>query len=145
MILKLVIWMIFLAFFHAKQEIEIEGKNGWARNLPTFRINNRLTRILIAKELTGYHIFMLLMFLLIFHLPLFFIRVSIQNECILLGLMSFYWVIEDFLFFIFNPHFGIKKFRKKYISWHKRFLFGIPYSYYSGLIIGGILIYLGIK
>lgn len=145
MIIKITIWMIILAYFHACQEREIEGKAGWARHLPTFRINIFITKLLLAKEITGYHLYMLLMFLTIFHLPFLFIPISIKNEMILLGLMSYYWVIEDFLFFIVNPHFGIKKFKKGSISWHKRWcIFNlIPVSYFWGIFLGTILLILG--
>lgn len=143
MIIKLSIWMLILAFLHACQESEIEGKAGWARHLPTFRINVFLTKFLIGKEITGYHIYMLLMFLVIFHLPLFFIRFNLKNELIILGLINYYWVIEDFLFFIVNPHFRLQNFKKEKISWHKRWFLGLPNSYWWGMIVGTILLLLG--
>ena len=65
MIIKFFIWMLILAYFHARQEGEIEGKAGWARHLPTFRISTFITKLLLNKEITGYHIFLLLMFLYI--------------------------------------------------------------------------------
>jgi len=146
MILKIFIWMIILAFFHSHQETEIEGKAGWARHLPTFRINIFITKFLLAKEITGYHLYMLLMFLTIFHLPLLFVPFNIKNELIILGLINYYWVVEDFLFFVVNPHYGIKRFKKEYISWHKRWVFNfIPVSYAWGMIIGTFLLLLGGK
>ena len=145
MIIKMFIWMLLLAFFHAKQETEIEGKAGWARHLPTFRINIFITKLLIGKEITGYHIYMLLMFLVIFHLPLFFIPFTWRNESTIMGLMSIYWVIEDFLFFIVNPHFRLKNFCKSKICWHKRWCLWdlIPVSYVYGVFIGILLLILG--
>jgi hypothetical protein len=135
--------MLLLAYLHARQETEIEGKAGWARHLPTFRINIFIIKLLLNKELTGYHVFMLLMFLTIFHLPLIFIPFTLKTECIILGFMSFYFIIEDFLFFVVNPHFGLKNFKKGKISWHKRFLGFLPYSYWWGIIIGTVLLILG--
>lgn len=143
MILKIIIWMFILAYLHARQETEIEGKAGWARHLPTFRINIFITKLILGKELTGYHIFMLLMFLTIFHLPLLFIPFNWKTECIIMGFMSYYWILEDFLFFIVNPHFGLCKFKKGCISWHKRFCFYLPVSYWSGFAIGTILLLIG--
>jgi hypothetical protein len=139
------IWMLILAYLHAKQETEIEGKAGWARHLPTFRINVFITKLLIGKEITGYHIYMLLMFLIIFHLPLLFIPFTWKNECIVMGLISVYWVIEDFLFFIVNPHFTLKNFCKSKICWHKRWCLWnlMPVSYIWGIIVGSILLILG--
>lgn len=143
MILKIIFWMIFLAFFHASQEREIEGKAGWARHLPTFRINIFLTKLLIGKEITGYHIYMLLMFLTIFHGIFIAIPFSIKKELIILGLMSYYWILEDFLFFIVNPHYRFKNFKRGKISWHKRWFLGLPYTYWWGMIIGTTLLLLG--
>jgi len=37
-LLGLAMWLVVLAFFFAKVEIHIEGRNGWAANLPTWRI-----------------------------------------------------------------------------------------------------------
>lgn len=144
MTIKIFVWMLILSFFHALQEREIEGKAGWARHLPTFRINIFLTKLLIGKEITGYHIYMLLMFLVIFHGIFITIPFSIQKELFILGLMSYYWVIEDFLFFIVNPHYRFKNFRQGKISWHKRWIFKfIPVSYVWGIIIGTTLLLLG--
>jgi len=143
MIIKIITWMIILAFFHALQEREIEGKAGWARHLPTFRINVFVIKLLIGKEITGYHIFMLFMFLTIFHGLFISVPLSIKKELIILGLMSYYWIIEDFLFFIVNPHYRFKNFKKGKISWHKRWFVGLPYSYWWGIIIGTTLLLLG--
>jgi hypothetical protein len=142
--IKIFIWMIILALFHACQEREIEGKNGWARRLPTFRINIFLTKILIGKEITGYHIFMLLMWIIIFHGIFLFTSFTIKTEAIILGLLSYYWVIEDFLFFIVNPHYRLMNFRPGKIKWHRRWVFNfIPVSYAWGLIIGTALLLYG--
>lgn len=145
MIIKMFVWMIILAYFHACQETEIEGKAGWARHLPTFRISVFITKLLFAKEITGYHIYMLLMFLTIFHLPILFIPFNLKLECQIIGLLCFYWTIEDFIFFLVNPHFGIQRFRKGCISWHKRWcIFNlIPVSYFWAIILGTLLLYLG--
>ena len=144
MIIKMTIWMLILAYFHAKQETEIEGKAGWARHLPTFRINIFITKFILAKEITGYHIFLLLMYITIFHGIYLFQPYALKTELIIFGLLNWYFVIEDFLFFVVNPHYGIKKFRKGYISWHKRWIFNfIPISYAVGIIIGTSLLLLG--
>jgi len=144
--IKYYIWLIILAFFHSLQEIQIEGKNGgWARHLPTFRINVFLTNILLGKGLSGYHLFMLLMFITIFHGIFLFEQWSWKLEALSFGLLSFYFVIEDFLWFVFNKHYGIKKFRKGKINWHKRWMLGLPTSYWWGIIIGVLLVYLGIQ
>lgn len=142
--IRIFIWMTILALFHALQETQIEGREGWARHLPTFRINVFLTKLLIGKDISGYHIFMLIMWLVIFHGVFLFQPWTLKTEYMIMGFFSFYWVIEDFLFFIVNPHYGIKSFRPNHIEWHKRWVFNfIPVSYVWGIILGGILLYLG--
>jgi hypothetical protein len=144
MTFKILIWIIILALFQALQECQIEGKAGWARHLPTFRINIFITKFILAKEITGYHIFLLLMYITIFHGIYLFQPYALKTELIIFGLLNWYFVIEDFLFFVVNPHYGIKKFRKGYISWHKRWIFNfIPISYAVGIIIGTSLLLLG--
>lgn len=143
MILKIFIWMFILALCHAFQETQIEGKNGWARHLPTFRIDAFLTKLLIGKEITGYHIFLLLMYITIFHGVFLFEPWSWQRESLIFGYFSLYFVLEDFLFFIVNPHYTLKSFKKGKIEWHKRWVWGLPYSYWWGLIVGIGLLYLG--
>jgi hypothetical protein len=142
--LKIIFWILVLAFFQALQETQIEGKAGWARHLPTFRISTFVTKIFLSKEITGYHIYMLLMFVTIFHGIFLFQEWSIKNELLIFGLLNWYFVIEDFLFFIVNPHYRFKNFRKGKISWHKRWIFNlIPVSYAWGMIIGTGLLLLG--
>lgn len=144
MILKIFIWMIILAFFHSLQETQIEGKNGWSRHLPTFRINIFLTKLLIGKDISGYHIFMLIMWFVIFHGIFLFQSWTLKTEYMIMGFFSCYWVIEDFLFFIVNPHYGIKSFRPNKIDWHRRWVFNIiPVSYVWGIILGVTLLYIG--
>jgi hypothetical protein len=145
MIIKIFIWMIILAFLHALQETQIEGNAGWARHLPTFRISTFVTKLLLNKEITGYHIFMLSMWIVIFHGIYLFQPINVKTELTILGLLNWYFIIEDFLFFVVNPHYGIKKFKKGHISWHKRFFCFLPVSYWWGMIIGTGLLILGGK
>jgi hypothetical protein len=136
--------MIILALFHSLQETQIEGKAGWARHLPTFRISTFITKLLLNKEITGYHIFMLLMYITIFHGIYLFNPWTLKTEFTIFGLLSWYFIIEDFLFFLVNPHYGISKFKKGSISWHRRWILRyIPVSYIWGTIVGTILLLIG--
>lgn len=143
MFIKLIIWSVIMAIIHALWEIQIEGTDGWARKLPTFRINVFISKLLFGKELTGYHIFMLLLFVTIFHAPFLFADFSFKTEMIVIGFLSCYFVLEDFLWFCFNKHYTIKRFKKGKISWHRRWAFGLPVSYWWGTILGISLIYFG--
>jgi hypothetical protein len=55
--IKQYIFTLVLAIITALWEIQVEGKEGWAKQLPTFRINVFFRKLLGGKPLTGYHIF----------------------------------------------------------------------------------------
>lgn len=142
----LLLFTIIITFFHALEELEIEGrtKHGWARNLPTKRFCNKFTLFLVGKELTMYHIYLVLRVFLFYHMTFIFSAWTIKKELNVLAFISFYFVLEDFLWFLLNPKFRLSQFKKKYISWHKRWAGNfIPVSYVYGILIGIILILLG--
>lgn len=143
----IILYLILLAAIHAKLELMIEGKRmGWAFNLPCWRVDNIITRLILGKEITGYHWYMCLMFLLLFHSPFLFITWTLSNELKILGFYFLYWIAEDFLWFIENPYFRFRNFRKGRIYWHKRWIGKrIPVSYLISMIIGSLLLILGGK
>jgi hypothetical protein len=141
--IKYFIFTLILAIITALWEIQAEGHDGWARNLPTFRINVFFKKLLGGKSLTGYHIFLLLLFITVFH-GLFINELGTWKiECTIIGLVSWFFVIEDALWFIFNPHYTLKKFCKGKIDWHRRWFCKLPITYWWGMIIGTMLFLLG--
>jgi hypothetical protein len=141
--IKIILYIIILAALHGKLEIQIEGDAGWAKNLPCKKFNNKFLDLILGKGITAYHIWMLILFLFIFHMPFLFIEWSIKQELFTLGLFCFYFIIEDLFWFIEHEKYGIKKFRKNCIDWHRRFFCGLPYSYIGGIILGIVLLLLG--
>jgi len=140
----IILYLIILAALHAKLELMIEGsRSGWAWSLPCWRINNKLTELIIGKELTGYHFYLLLLFLFIFHSPFMFINWSVKKELFSLGCFSFYWVVEDWFWFLENSYYGLRNFKKGRIFWHKRWICGLPVSYIFGILVGSILFTIG--
>ena len=136
--------MVLLAFLLAKWEIQIEGKEGWAAKLPGWRVEKgRLVRLAGGRPITGYHVFMTLFLIALVHLPLFFVSWSWRLESLLIGFYLGMLLLEDFLWFVFNPHYGIKRFRKGKIWWHKRWWGPVPDFYWILLIIVVLLIYFG--
>lgn len=133
-------FLILLAAIHAKMELMSEGKMGWGLRFPCWRINNALIRLLIGKELTGYHFYMCIMFLLLFHSPYLFIVYTLKRELTIIGLYFWYWVFEDFFWFIESKNYGLRNFKPGRIYWHKRWLGKIPVSYWWGMIIGTLLL-----
>jgi hypothetical protein len=86
---------------------------------------------------------MTLFLIAIVHLPLFFLSWSWRLESLLLGFYVGMVFLEDFFWFVLNPHYGIKNFRKGRIWWHKDWWGPVPALYWPLLIIVIVLIYLG--
>jgi hypothetical protein len=144
MIIGLLVFMVFLAFILALWEIQIEGKDGWAAKSPGWRIEKEwVMKLTGGRPLTGYHVFMNVFLIAIVHLPLFFVPWMWRLECLLLGLYVWMVFVEDFLWFVLNPYYGIKNFRKGKIWWHKEWWGPVPALYWILLAITVILIYLG--
>jgi hypothetical protein len=136
-----VVYLLISALVLARLEIEIEGPHGWAEKLPTWRISNRWTRLLLgARPLTGYHFWLLIFVLLMVHVPMA-VQTSSWSWGMELRVSSFYiffWIVEDFLWFVINPAYGIRRFRPEHIWWHaKNWWWVMPRDYWVfGLIAG---------
>ena len=128
------------ALLFAMVEIEIEGKNGWAVNLPTwFRRTPFYARVfaflLSGKPLTGYHALMFFIPFVSFHVGLVFGQPwSWGLEVRILASYLVWNVTWDFLWFLLNPHFGWARFRKGEIWWHAGPWLGrLPIDYVNAL------------
>ena len=114
MIIGYLAFMIFMALILALWEIQIEGKDGWAAKTASWRIEKGwVLKFTGGRPLTGYHVFMTLFMLGIIHLTLFFTPWSWQLELLLIGFYMGMVLIEDFFWFVLNPHYGIKNFRRE--------------------------------
>ncbi len=144
MIIGFLVFMAFLAFLLALWEIQIEGKDGFAAKLPTWRLEKgRLVKLTGGRPITGYHLFMVLFLIALVHLPLFFVPWSWRLESLLIGFFIGMLLLEDFLWFVLNPHYGIKNFRKGKIWWHPRWRGPVPDFYWVLFVIVVVLVYLG--
>jgi hypothetical protein len=135
-----------LAGFFAKVEIAIEGANGWAVGLPTWRIESHwlLDWFWGGRPMTGYHAWMLPFSALIMHLPLLFSwRWSWRLEARCLGAICLFWVVEDALWFALNPAFGWESLRpgNPLVWWHKRWALGLPIDYWIFTMVGLALLW----
>jgi hypothetical protein len=112
-----------LALLFAAVEIEIEGAHGWAARLPTWRrTSGRAARIFAivmnGRPLTGYHLFML-------PLPLVFLHVtyvdgrdwSWEDEARTLATYLAFAIAWDYLWFVLNPAWGFRRFRRGAVWW----------------------------
>lgn len=149
MIISFIFFILLASFVLAMLEIQIEGKDGWAQNLPTWRMKNKFTRLLYGDlELTGYHFWLILTLLWFLHSVFILTSAwSLSLELIILSAFCFIWMVEDFLWFVLNPAYGIKKFAKPYISWHHKWMGPIPISYpkffMAGIILFGLSFFTG--
>lgn len=120
-------------------EIQIEGPAGWAANLPTWRLKNSwLARLFPGRPLTGYHLWILVFIVVVAHLPFAFgLPLTWQTELRAIAFILLFWVAEDFLWFVLNPHFGIRRFRPQHIPWHRQAWWWIaPRDYWIALTVG---------
>jgi len=149
MILLLAVYIFVLSLLFALLEIEIEGKFGWAEKLPTWYKKSGFSRIFSffnsKKPLTGYHLFLLLFIFLIVHMSFIMgLTWSLAKELQLLALYVIFLTLEDFLWFVFNPYYGLKNFKKNKIWWHAdcKWILGLfPNVYINAVIMAGLLYY----
>ena len=137
-------FMAFMALILALWEIQIEGKDGWAANSPGWRIEKGwLVKVTGGRPITGYHFYMIIFIIALVHLPLFFVSWSWRLECLQLGFYLGMVLVEDFLWFVLNPYYGIKSFRKGKIWWHKTWWGPVPALYWILLVLVILFIYFG--
>lgn len=135
------LFWFFVAMMFAAVEIEIEGKHGWAEKTSTwFRTQGIAARlyglVMGGKPLTGYHLFMFFLPLLVFHSHFVMgVQWSLAREFLVLA-MYFAWMPTwDYLWFVLNPFYGVEKFKKQNVWWHGRshWLFNVtPLDYLFG-------------
>lgn len=138
----LILWPFILLFsvVTALMEIQIEGGNGWARCLPSWRFApSWLRKVLNGKDLTGYHVYLNLHLFILFHLPIVLMGWSWTLELTILFLLSTSMLCEDFLWFILNPHFGWPSFASANISWFTRWVGPLPLDYYFWIAVSATL------
>ena len=142
---KIVMFIFILAGLLAKLELQIEGKRaGWAAMLPCWKKQNKFINTMLGnKPLTGYHMWLMITYLFMFHSPYLFIPFTLKTELILMGFFFWFWILEDFFWFLENDAFKLKNFKKGQIGWHKRWIFGLPISYIWGMSMGTGLLVLG--
>lgn len=115
------LFVIMVATLFALIEIQIEGADGWAEKLPTWRVKNKLTQFFLGgRPLTGYHLFFFSFILSVAHLPygLGFLAPTWAAELRIAAFIIFFFIVEDFLWFVLNPAFGLSKFKASQIWWH---------------------------
>lgn len=137
-------FMVLLAVILALWEIQIEGADGWAAKLPAWRITKGFFfKLMGNRPVTGYHLYLSCFLIAAAHFPLFFVPWTWRLECLLIGFYIGMGLVEDFLWFVFNPHYGIKNFRKGKIWWHKTWWGPVPSLYYYLAVLTAAGLFLG--
>ncbi len=137
-----------LAFVFAKVEIQIEGSDGWAANLPTWRIEKHwlLDVFFGGRPLTGYHAWCLPFVLGVFHLPMAMLWTwSWPLEARAMAAFMIFWIVEDLLWFLLNPAWGWRRFNRQEVRWHKHWLLGFPTDYWTFAVVAAILLWFGYR
>jgi len=141
-----VIYFFAIAILLAILEIQIEGDQGWASKLPTWkpkagsRLDKIFRKISGQKELTGYHTALMVFLLLVFHLVFIWNwHWTIWQELELLAMFVLFTQVWDFLWFILNPKFSLHKFNKDNVWWHKKWWGWMPLDYYLGIFFSALL------
>lgn len=132
------LYLFALCWILAKVEIEIEGARGWAVSLPTWRWEPEWwLNLTNGKAVTGYHLWLTLFLIGVFHLPLVFSGFSreLWAKCV-----SSYLLITaawDLQWFSWNPAWGLKRFMTTQIPWFRRKLLGFPVDYFAAVAASG--------
>jgi len=143
------IYLFVSALMLAYLEVQIEGKNGWAGRLPTWRASGKwygklYQRVMGGKELTGYHIGVFGFVFLFLHYPFFAggFNWSLFGELWVLSIFFLFSVVWDYLWIIINPHYGVIRRRPQNdVIWHRHWWGPFPRDYYFGLLFSALALY----
>ena len=117
------IFVLVYAALFAMLEIEIEGPHGWAERLPT---------VPVVGKFTGYHCVMNVMVVF----TLLYALLPALGAWATLFFVVGWFLIEDFVWFVLNPSFGICNYTRDKVKWHGPYWpFGIPLHNFIGLAV----------
>lgn len=123
MVWSAAIFVLVYAALFAMLEIEIEGPHGWAARLPT---------VPVVGKFTGYHCVMNVMVVI----TLLYALLPRLGAWATLFFVVGWFLIEDFVWFVLNPGFGICNYTRDKVKWHgSHWPFGIPLHNFIGLAV----------
>lgn len=132
-------YVFMLALTLAYLEVQIEGSNGWASALPTWRTQDpRWTWLAGGRPITGYHVALNLLLLMFFHWPFVLKRWTLRAEFIVLQAFVLLAVVWDYLWFVLNPAYGPARFFARDVWWYKSWAGWVPVEYWLGLLIAAL-------
>lgn len=81
--------------------------------------------------MTGYHICLVALLILMLHFAfVLFAEWELKKELLVLGAFFGIFLVEDFSWFVLNPHYGLRRFRKSEIWWHPTWWGPVPDFYW---------------
>jgi len=129
--------LFFWSFGLAGIEIEIEGGVGWAERLPTWyfkrgRVGQVYGWVMGHRPLTGYHVYAFTIPLLILHLPYVMgVHWTLANELRTIATYFVLAVVWDYLWFVLNPAYTVRRFRRGAVWWFEvPWIWRFPLDYY---------------
>ena len=141
------LYLFVSAFALAFLEVQIEGRDGWAAQLPTWRPKGKwyarfYERFMGGKELTGYHIGVFGFVLLFLHYPYLGVAPTLAQELWVLSLFFLFSIVWDYLWIVINPHYGVwRRQPKQDVSWHRHWWGPFPRDYYFGILLSAAILY----
>ncbi len=131
-------------------EIQVEGANGWAANLPTWKVNIHLPLLGFwwnsrGKPLTGYHVYLQLLTFLLPHFIFLYSKWTLKKELNLISFYAFFSTFEGLLWFVFNPAWGWQKFRLGIPWYQEAWALGLPAEYWLRFGFASVLYYFSQK
>jgi hypothetical protein len=134
------LYLFALCHILARVEIHIEGPHGWAVNLPTWRWGpSWFLDLTNGKELTGYHLWLTLFLIGMFHLPLVFAGFSLALWAKCASSYVLTTTAWDLQWFVWNPAWGFNALRTRDVPWFRRKLAGLPVDYFAAYAASAVL------
>ena len=95
-----------------------------------------------GKQLTGYHLSMFGLVFLIFGLPYVFgLPFNLEDISKTISFYFIFCILWDFLWFVLNPYYPLKKFKKEHLDFHHpKWFLGVPTDYWGGLIVSFLVL-----
>lgn len=123
----------------AYSEAVLEGEEGWARNKKVWRF-----KISRNHDYTSYHVvtYYILFPILLFVLPSILVGFSWRLTWILLISYLIGTILEDFMWFVFNPYRPFYKWNHVDTTWYpwiKVGRFALPLSYVTKLFLAAVV------
>jgi len=150
--LVLNIYVFALGILWALVMASAEGPIGWGGNGNIMKSNkwlfNCLKLFTFGRPLHPLPLFAIITFTISFAFPAIWnyskdLPFSVLAWGELVAYFALFAIHEDFIWFLVNPHFGLKKFNKIDAAWHPRWFLGLPIDYWIGISVFGLFGFLG--